>query len=203
LAESGTDRLSRRLGAGSPFSFEFPMLHRKERQRVQRLISPPTGLRVLAILHHYSRSTSVFSFDASKIVGLKRLFLGVLRNLYVIFTYIFLVGAERVVNLTVSMSAETVEKLRRTIRERYASRRGALSGLVEEAVLEALGRLETPTQTEKFRALKGDSIVAEADSLKQLASRLKDLRVDSRSVRIISSVHLAPVARAGFRSRKA
>jgi hypothetical protein len=108
-----------------------------------------------------------------------------------------------VVNLTVSMSAETVGKLRRAIRERYGSRRGALSGLVEEAVLQALARLETPTRTERFRALKGDSVVAEADSLKQLASRLKNLKLDPRSVRIISSVHLAPVARAGFRSRKA
>ena len=107
------------------------------------------------------------------------------------------------VNLTVSMSAETVGKLRRAIRERYGSRRGALSGLVEEAILQALGNLETPTQTERFRALKDDSVVAEADSLKQLASRLKNLKLDPRSVRIISSVHLAPVARAGFRSRKA
>jgi hypothetical protein len=100
------------------------------------------------------------------------------------------------------MSAETLRKLRRAIKERYGSRRGSLSGLVEEAVLQALGRFETPTQTEKFRALKGDSVLAEADSLEQLASRLKDLKVDSRSVRIISSVHLAPVARAGFRSRR-
>lgn len=107
------------------------------------------------------------------------------------------------VNLTVSMSAETVRKLRRAIRERYGSRRGALSGLVEEAILQALGRFETPTPIERFRALKGDRVVAEADSLEQLASRLKDLKIDSRSVRIISSVHLAAVARAGFRARKA
>ncbi len=109
----------------------------------------------------------------------------------------------RLVNLTVSMSAETVRKLRRAIRELCGSRRGALSGLVEDAVLEALERLETPTGMERFRALKGDSIVAEADSLEQLASRLKDLKVDSRSVRIISSIHLTPVARAGFRAREA
>jgi len=108
-----------------------------------------------------------------------------------------------VVNLTVSMSAETVRKLRRAIRERYGSRRGALSGLVEEAILQTLGRFETPTPTERFRALKGDRVVAEEDSLEQLASRLKDLKIDSRSVRIISSVHLAPVARGGFRARKA
>jgi hypothetical protein len=107
------------------------------------------------------------------------------------------------VNLTVSMSSETLTKLRKAIKERYGSRRGALSGLVEEAVLEALGRFETPTQTQRFRALKGDTVVAEADSLKLLASRLKNLKLDPRSVGIISSVHLAPVARAGFRSRKA
>jgi len=107
------------------------------------------------------------------------------------------------VNLTVSMSAETLRKLRRAIRERYGSRRGALSGLVEEAILQALGRFETPAPTERFRALKGDKVVAEADSLEQLASRLKDLKVDSRSVRIISLVPLAAVARAGFRARKA
>jgi hypothetical protein len=101
------------------------------------------------------------------------------------------------------MSAETVAKLRRAIRERYGSRRGALSGLVEEAVLGALGRFETPAQMEKFHALKGDGVLAEADSLKQLASKLRELKVDPRSVRIVSSVHLAPVARAGFRSRKA
>jgi hypothetical protein len=100
------------------------------------------------------------------------------------------------------MSAETLGKLRRTIRERYGSRRGALSGLVEEAVLQTLERFETPNATERFRALKGDSVAAEADSLKQLASRLKELKVDPRSVRIISSAHLASVARAGFRSRK-
>jgi len=111
-------------------------------------------------------------------------------------------GADLMVNLTVSMSSETLTKLRRAIKERYGSRRGALSGLVEEAVLQSLARFETPTQTERFRALRGDSVVAEADSLQQLASRLKSMKLDPRSVRIISSVHPASVARAGFRSRK-
>ncbi len=107
------------------------------------------------------------------------------------------------VNLTFSMSEETVRKLRKAIRERYGSRRGALSGLVEEAVLQVLERFETTSPAERFRALKGDKVVAEGDGLEQLASRLKQLNVDARSVRIISSVHLAPIARAGFRARKA
>jgi len=107
-----------------------------------------------------------------------------------------------VVNLTVSLSEETVRKLRRTIRDRYGSRRGALSGLVEEAVLEVLGRLETPNLNERFRALKGGEVLAEADNLDQLALKLRKLNVDARSVRILSSTYLAPVVRAGFRARK-
>jgi hypothetical protein len=101
------------------------------------------------------------------------------------------------------MSAETVRKLRRAIKEQYGSRHGALSGLVEAAVLRALERIEAQTPVERFRGLKGEKVVAEADNLQQLASRLKELKVDPRSVRIISSVHLAPIARAGFRARKA
>lgn len=106
------------------------------------------------------------------------------------------------VNLTVSMSAETVSKLRRAIRERYGSRRGALSGLVEQSVLRTLESFDTAIPKERFRALKGDMVVAEGDSLEQLAATLKHTKVDPRSVRIVSSVHLAPVARAGFRARK-
>ncbi len=105
------------------------------------------------------------------------------------------------VNLTISLSEETVKKLRRTIKERYASRRGALSGLVEEAVLEALGRFGAPSSKEMFRAVKKDKVLAEADGLDELASMLKRLNVDARSVRILSSSYLSPMARAGFRAR--
>ncbi len=105
------------------------------------------------------------------------------------------------VNLTISLSEETVKKLRRTIRERYGSRRGALSGLVEEAVLEALGRFEAPNPKEAFRAVKNDKVLAEAENLDALASKLRRLNVDTRSVRIVSSSYLSAVARAGFRAR--
>lgn len=106
------------------------------------------------------------------------------------------------VNLTVSLSEETVRKLRRTVRDRYGSRRGALSGLIEEAILEALEKFETPSPKERFRALKGDKALAEADDLTELASELRKLNVDARSVRILSSTYLPPTARAGFRARK-
>ncbi len=106
------------------------------------------------------------------------------------------------VNLTVSLSEETVRKLRRTIRVRYGSRHGALSGLVEEGIREVLGRLETPSPKERFRALQGGEVLVEADDLDQLALRLRKLNVDARSVRILSTTYLAPMARAGFRARK-
>jgi AbrB family looped-hinge helix DNA binding protein len=52
----------------------------------------------------------------------------------------------------------------------------------------------------RFRALKGDKTVAEADNLAQLASKLRGLKVDARSVRILSSTPLPSVARAGLRA---
>jgi hypothetical protein len=107
-----------------------------------------------------------------------------------------------VVNLTISLSAETVRRLRQTIRDRYGLRRGALSGLVEEAILEALGRLESTSPKERFRALRDDRVLAEADDLDQLALKLRKMNVDARSVRILSSSYLPATARAGFRARK-
>jgi len=107
-----------------------------------------------------------------------------------------------VVNLTVSLSEETVRRLRRTVKERYASQRGALSGIVEKAVLETLDRYETTKPRERFRALKGNKVLAEADNLDELALKLRKLDIDARSVRIVSSKYLPPVARAGFRGRK-
>jgi len=106
------------------------------------------------------------------------------------------------VNLTVSLSEETVRRLRQTVRDRYGSRRGALSGFVEEAIVEILGRFGPPRPKERFRALRGGRLVAEADDLDELAFSLRELKVDARSVRILSSSYLPAVARAGFRARK-
>ena len=107
------------------------------------------------------------------------------------------------VNVTISLSEDTVRRLRRTIRDRYGSRRGALSGLMEEALVEALDRLDAPREQERFRAVRGTALVAEANDLDELAGRLKQLKVDPRAVRILSSRYLSPIARAGLRARKA
>lgn len=95
-----------------------------------------------------------------------------------------------------------MRKLRQTVRDRYGSRQGALSGLVEEAILEALGRFESPKAKERFRALKGGTVIAEADDLDELALLLRGMKVNLRSVRILSSSYLPALVRAGFRARK-
>jgi hypothetical protein len=106
------------------------------------------------------------------------------------------------VNLTISLSRETVEKLRKTVRERYGGKKGALSGLIEESVRERLDELEIAQSPQSFKAVKGDQVLVEADSLEDLAARLEKMNVDPRSVRIVSSKKLAQIVRAGVRGRK-
>jgi hypothetical protein len=59
-----------------------------------------------------------------------------------------------------------------------------------------------PQSSEIFKAVKEDRVIADADALDNLASKLKKMNVDPRSVRIISSKKLAPIARTGLRGRK-
>ncbi|MDW8360451.1 MAG: hypothetical protein RMK31_07730 [Candidatus Caldarchaeum sp.] len=105
------------------------------------------------------------------------------------------------VNVTFSLSEETVRRVKRFVRERLGSRRGAISGLVEEAVNEYLDRVESQASEQLFRAYLDGRVVAESDSLELLARRLREEGVDPRSVMIISSSVLRPVVRAGLRGR--
>ena len=105
-------------------------------------------------------------------------------------------------NITFALSEETIRRLKEAIRESYGFRKGALSSFVEEAVNANLDRLELQRSSEVFRALKEGKALAEASSLEDLARQLKALGVEPRSVIIVSSKGLPPVARAGFRARK-
>jgi hypothetical protein len=120
--------------------------------------------------------------------------------------YVMLMRSSRInnsmVNLTISLSRETVEKLRKIVRERYGGKKGALSGLIEESVRERLDVLEIAQSQQSFKAVKGDQVLVEADSLENLAARLEKMNVDPRSVRIVSSKKLAQIVRAGVRGRK-
>jgi len=107
-----------------------------------------------------------------------------------------------VVNLTISLSEETVRRLRRTVHDRYGDKKGAISGLIEESLREKLASFDSPRLSQTFKAIKNDSTIAEAEDLDSLAKKLEQLKVDPRSIRIISSRKLAPIVRMGPRGRR-
>ncbi|MHB8567734.1 MAG: ribbon-helix-helix domain-containing protein [Nitrososphaerales archaeon] len=106
------------------------------------------------------------------------------------------------VNLTISLSNETVQKLRKTVHERYGDKKGALSGLIEDSLREKLDEIDMASSPQSFKAMKGDRVIAEGESLDELATRLEKMNVNPRSVRIISSKKLALTVRTGLRRRK-
>ena len=106
------------------------------------------------------------------------------------------------VNLTISLSEETVQRLRKTVKTRFGGRRGALSGLIEDSVRERLEEFEMTRSEEMFKAIRGEHLVSEAASLEELATNLEKMSVDPRSVRIVSTKKLAPIVRAGLRGRR-
>lgn len=104
------------------------------------------------------------------------------------------------VNITISLPEQTVRRLRRTVREPYGGRKGALSGFIKEAIDGPFESLQAePPRT--YRATDKERMIAEGSSLEELASKLKELGIDPRSVRIISSTKIGSLARAGFRAR--
>lgn len=106
------------------------------------------------------------------------------------------------VNVTISLSEETVQRLRKAVRELYSGKKGALSGLIEESIREKLDVSEMSSPSRSFKAMKGNRVIAEGENLDNLATKLKEMKVDPRSARIISSEKLAPIVRAGLRGRK-
>jgi Arc/MetJ-type ribon-helix-helix transcriptional regulator len=106
------------------------------------------------------------------------------------------------VNVTVSLPEDVVRRLRRTVKDRYGGRKGALSGLVREALEERIGSLETSTPASRFKALDGGREVAEGASLDELASKLREGGVDPRTVRIVSTTPVRQTVRAGLRGKR-
>lgn len=106
------------------------------------------------------------------------------------------------VNVTISLPEEVVRSLRKTVKERYGGRKGALSGLIKEALEERIRSIEEATPAPRFRAFEGARQVAEGANLDELASRLREKDVDPRAVRIVSTTPLRQVARAGLRGKR-
>lgn len=106
------------------------------------------------------------------------------------------------VNLTVSLSEEVVQRLRKVVSDQYGNRKGAISGLIEESLREKLDNVNSPRPIQTFKALRRKRAIAEAEDLESLAKNLNRLKVDPRSVRIVSSRKLSPVVRLGPRGRR-
>jgi len=107
------------------------------------------------------------------------------------------------VNVTVSLPEDVVRILRRTVKERYGGRKGALSGLVREALEQRFSSLDAAMSPARFKALEGGREIAEGGSLDELASKLRERGVDPRTVRVVSTSPVRQVIRAGLRGKRA
>ncbi len=101
------------------------------------------------------------------------------------------------VNITFSLPAETIERLRRFAK--LYGRRGTISEIVNAAISNRLEELEARSSKIEFWANRGGKEVARAESLKRLASKLKSRGIDPRDVEIHSSIPIKPLVRMGLR----
>ena len=100
--------------------------------------------------------------------------------------------------LTIVLSDEVEEELRKVVREMYGAEKGNLSKFVEDAIRNYIHSVKKGEIV--YRAYKGDKLVAEAKSLEELAKLLREKGVEIRGLRVIRS-DLRRVARAGYRLR--
>jgi len=101
--------------------------------------------------------------------------------------------------LTIVLSDDVEEELRRVVREMYGAEKGNISKFVEDAIRNYIHLLRKGEVV--YRAYyKGDKLVAEAKSLEELVKLLRERDIDVRGLRIIRS-DLRRVARAGYRLR--
>ena len=100
--------------------------------------------------------------------------------------------------LTIVLSDEVERKLRETVSKR-GSGKGMLSKIIEEALKSYLTSLER--RDRMYKAYKDDELVAEAESLDELANMLRSKGIDPRGLKIISTEVIKARARSGYRIR--
>jgi Arc/MetJ-type ribon-helix-helix transcriptional regulator len=105
-------------------------------------------------------------------------------------------------NITFSLPEKTVKRLRKRVKE-SGGKKGSISEVVDEALSTYLDALEESARGETFMAVRGEEVVAQARSLKELAAALLEKKVDWRAVLITSSRPLEPVGHLGLRMRPA
>ena len=103
--------------------------------------------------------------------------------------------------LTIVLPDPVAERLRRTVREQRGGKKGAISQIISDALEAYLTKTQPSTQIELFQAYRADKKIAEASSLTELARQLREKKISPRSLRIISTRKLAPVAKAGYRTK--
>jgi len=107
-------------------------------------------------------------------------------------------------NLTIVLKDDVEEELRRISAELYGSRRGSLSACIEDAlkhwILE-VKRKSIQAREEKYVASKNGKEVARADSLGELGKMLREMKLDPRTVEIVSTIPLEETVRAGLRAK--
>ncbi|MEM2275854.1 MAG: hypothetical protein QXN75_04510 [Thermoproteota archaeon] len=105
--------------------------------------------------------------------------------------------------ITISLSDEIEKKLRDIAKHLYGSSRGGMSKVIENALTSYFAILNKATEGDKtvFKAFKGNNVVAEANTLGELAAILKSKGIEPRGIRIISTKPVKPVIRGGYRMK--
>ncbi len=106
--------------------------------------------------------------------------------------------------LTIRISDDTERALRKRAAQLYGARRGALSRAIEEAIR---AWLSSPDRDEgegrwMYRAFRGDRMIAEASTLEELASILRQRGESVRGVRIVREPAPSRERRLGLRTRR-
>ena len=103
--------------------------------------------------------------------------------------------------LTISLDDGVEKKLREVAVRLYGSRKGALSTVIESALKNYFTLLDKAASGGEvsFKALRGDTVVAEAKTLDELAEIIKRKRVEPRGLRIVSSKPITSPAQTGYR----
>jgi len=105
--------------------------------------------------------------------------------------------------ITISLSNDVEKKLRNIVKRLYGSSKGGMSKVIEDALTNYFVILERSMNEDKtiFKALREGNIVAEANTLEELASILKSKGIEPRGLRIVSIKPVKPVVHGGYRMR--
>lgn len=99
--------------------------------------------------------------------------------------------------ITISLRDDVEEKLRDFVKRTYGSSKGGLSKVIENALENYFSTLSKTGRV--FKALREGVVVAEGETLNELALIVRKKGIEPRGLRIVSTSPLKPVARGGYR----